>query len=246
MITKQQQKYVQSLHNKKYRTEYGKFLVEGEKAILEILNSDFEIENIFCTEIFKEKVSIIAHSKLITTCKEAEVQAISTFKTNNSGVAVVNQKTKMNKELTLDQKVVLILDGIKDPGNMGTIIRLADWYGIDDIFCSEDTVEFYNPKVIASTMGSFTRIKCYYLDLVEFIGGLKIPILGAFLEGENIHNLKIKQPFGIVIGSESHGISPQLEKIINQKITIPRIGAAESLNAGVATGIILDNIFREF
>ncbi len=245
MISKQQQKYVQSLHNKKYRTEYGKFLVEGEKGILEILNSEFEIENIFCTEIFKEKIADKSKIKNIVVCKEAEIESISTFKTNQSGVAVVNQRNEASIPQTINNQVFLMLDGIKDPGNLGTIIRLADWYGIEHIHCSDDSVEFYNPKVIAATMGSFIRVTAHYVDLENYIRTLNLPIFGAFLGGENIHKLLFKKPFGLVIGSESHGISPEIEKIITQKITIPRIGSAESLNAGVATGIILDNIFRE-
>jgi RNA methyltransferase, TrmH family len=244
MISKQQQKYVQSLHNKKYRAEYGNFLVEGEKGILEILNSDFEIENIFCTETFKEKLLQTSKTKNLMVCKETEIQSISTFKTNTTGVAIVKQKTKTDSTKLIDNQVVLILDGIKDPGNFGTIIRLADWYGIQHIYCSDDTVEFYNPKVIAATMGSFIRVQADYLDLQRFVTGLKIPILGAFLGGKNIHQITFKKPFALIIGSESHGISPEIEKIVDTKITIPRIGMAESLNAGVATGIILDNIFR--
>lgn len=245
MISKQQQKYVQSLHNKKYRTEYGKFLVEGEKAILEILNSEFEIENIFCTEIFKEKIADKSKFKNIVVCKEAEIESISTFKTNQTGVAVVNQRNETPNTQTINNQVVLMLDGMKDPGNLGTIIRLADWYGIHQIYCSNDTVEFYNPKVIAATMGSFIRVNAHYVELENYIKTLNLPIYGAFLGGENIHHFSFEKPFGLVIGSESHGISPEIEKIITQKITIPRIGSAESLNAGVATGIILDNIFRE-
>jgi TrmH family RNA methyltransferase len=245
MISKQQQKYVQSLHNKKYRTEYGKFLVEGEKGILEILNSGYEIENIFCTENFKEKVPADTKFRALNICKEVEIQAISTFKTNNSGVAVVNQKKQTIPSLVSENQLFLILDDIKDPGNLGTIIRLADWYGITDIFCSQNTVEFYNPKVINSTMGSFIRVSAHYLELAPFIESLEVPIWGAFLGGQNIHQLAKEKSFGLVIGSESHGISPEIEKLIDTKITIPRVGLAESLNAAVATGIILDNIFRD-
>jgi RNA methyltransferase, TrmH family len=245
MISKQQQKYVQSLHNKKYRNEYGNFLVEGEKGILEIINSDFEIENIFCSESFEKKIAKSVPKNQIITCKESEIEQISTFKSNSVGVAVVKQKKAVPKKEINEHEVVLILDGIKDPGNLGTIIRLADWYGIRDIFCSLDTVEFYNPKVIAATMGSFTRTNVHYVSLMEFIPTLDIPILGAFLDGENIHGLAPKKPFGLIIGSESHGISVDIQTLVIQKITIPRIGKAESLNAGVATGIILDNIFRD-
>lgn len=245
MISKQQQKYVQSLHNKKYRTEYGKFLVEGEKGILEILNSDFEIENIFCTEIFKDKIADKSKFKNIVVCKESEIESISTFKTNQTGVAVVNQRKESTIPQSINNQVFLMLDGIKDPGNFGTIIRLADWYGIEQVYCSIDTVEFYNPKVIAATMGSFIRVNAHYVGLENFIKTLEIPVYGAFLGGKNIHHFSFEKPFGLVIGSESQGVSTEIEKIITEKITIPRIGSAESLNAGVATGIILDNIFRE-
>jgi TrmH family RNA methyltransferase len=245
MISKQQQKYVQSLHNKKYRTEYSRFLVEGEKGILEIINSDFEIENIFCSENLKTKIELLKKTGDIVVCKEAEISSISTFKNNNAGVAVVHQKVSKNIDFDLKDKVVLILDNISDPGNLGTIIRLADWYGIGNVYCSEDTVEFYNPKVINSTMGSFTRVNVYYINLTTSLKKLKIPILGAFLGGENIRHCKNKGPIALIIGSESHGIGPEIEQLVTQKITIPRIGKAESLNAAIATGIILDNIFRE-
>lgn len=245
MISKQQQKYVQSLHNKKYRNEYGKFLVEGEKGILEILNSDFEIENIFCSENFAQKIGQKALINKIINCKASEIESISTFKSNNTGVAVVYQKKNSSLEEIPEEDLVLILDDIKDPGNLGTIIRLADWYGIKNIYCSPDTVEFYNPKVIAATMGSFARTNVFYLDLPQFVSNLKMPVLGAFLGGENVHKLTIHKPFALIIGSESHGIGSALEQLVTKKITIPRIGMAESLNAGIATGIILDNIFRE-
>jgi TrmH family RNA methyltransferase len=244
MISKQQQKYVQSLHIKKYRTEYSRFLVEGEKGILEIINSDFEIENIFCSENLKIKIELLKKTENIIVCKEEEISCISTFKNNNSGVAVVHQKVAKNVDFDLKDKVVLILDNISDPGNLGTIIRLADWYGIGNIYCSEDTVEFYNPKVINSTMGSFTRVNVCYINLTTSLKKLKIPILGAFLGGENIRHYKTKGPIALIIGSESHGIGPEIEQLVTQKITIPRIGKAESLNAAIATGIILDNIFR--
>ncbi|MCP9766970.1 RNA methyltransferase [Lacihabitans sp. LS3-19] len=245
MISKQQQKYVQSLHNKKYRTEYSRFLVEGEKGILEIINSDFEIEYIFCSENLKLKIDSVRKNIKVNICKEEEISTISTFKNNNTGVALVHQKANSHFDLNLKDNVVLILDNIKDPGNLGTIIRLADWYGINNIYCSQDTVEFYNPKVISSTMGSFTRVNVHYIDLSSTLKKLKMPILGAFLGGENIQKYKSESQIALIIGSESHGISPEIEQFVTKKITIPRIGKAESLNAAIATGIILDNIFRE-
>lgn len=138
---------------------------------------------------------------------------------------------------------VLILDDINDPGNLGTIIRIADWYGIKNIIASKNTVDFYNPKTIMATMGSFARVNVFYEDLIEFFEkNQNIPTYGAFLNGENLRNIGKIKPGFIVIGSEAHGINQNLEKFIDKKITIPRFGSAESLNAGVATGIILERL----
>ncbi len=240
MISKQQQKYVQSLHNKKYRTEFKQFLVEGEKGILELLCSEFEIVTIFCTESLKNK---IINYKNTVVCSIEEINSISTLKTNSIGVAVVNQKAEANY-IPMENDITLLLDGINDPGNLGTIIRLADWYGLKTIICSKNTVEFYNPKVISATMGSFCRINLIYKDLKEVLIDKNIKSYGAFLDGENIHHIAIEKPAYLIIGSESHGISTEIEPLINHKITIPKFGVAESLNAAVATGIILDNVFK--
>lgn len=240
MISKQQQKYVQSLHNKKYRTEFKQFLVEGEKGILELLCSEFEIVTIFCTESLKNK---IINFKNTVVCSIEEINCISTLKTNSTGVAVVNQKAEANY-IPMENDITLLLDGINDPGNLGTIIRLADWYGLKTIICSKNTVEFYNPKVISATMGSFCRINLIYKDLKEVLIDKNIKSYGAFLDGENIHHIAIEKPAYLIIGSESHGISTEIEPLINHKITIPKFGVAESLNAAVATGIILDNVFK--
>lgn len=239
MISKQQQKYIHSLHNKKYRSEYTQFLVEGEKGLSELLASDFEIIDFYYTEYFASKYSIPKNAVL---CTSSQIEAVSTFKSNSSGLAVVKQKRNLAPE-NFD-KVTLILDNINDPGNLGTIIRLADWYGIKNIICSNSTVEFYSPKVISSTMGSFTRISVFYTDLSSFLGSFKFPVYGAFLNGENIHKHTFEDRIGLIIGSESHGISESLKSLVNKKITIPKLGNAESLNAAMATGIILDNIYR--
>ncbi|ADQ16329.1 tRNA/rRNA methyltransferase (SpoU) [Leadbetterella byssophila DSM 17132] len=240
MISKQQQKYIQSLHNKKYRTEYGQFLVEGEKGISELLHSDYQIIQIYITEEFAQKLP--THKNLMVA-PVTQIESVSTYKSNASGIAVVQQKRFEVPENF--QGRILILDGLRDPGNLGTIIRLADWYGIEHLICSEDTVEFYNPKVISSTMGSFTRVKPYYLDIHSFMEKYPHPILGADLEGQNVHKWDFPKNMALVIGSESHGISAETERQLTDKVNIPRIGKAESLNAAMATGIILDNMFRE-
>jgi TrmH family RNA methyltransferase len=239
MISKQQQKYIQSLHNKKNRSEYGQFIVEGEKGLSELLVSDFEIVEIFCSESFAEKYKPKGR---IVICSTAQIESITTFKSNTAGVAVVKQKRNVRPENF--SAVTLFLDNINDPGNLGTIIRLADWYGVSNIVCSLTTVEFYNPKVISSTMGSFTRVSVFYTDLEPYLKSFAFPVYGADLDGVNVHTHQFEEKVGLVVGSESHGISPEIENLLTQKITIPRIGHAESLNAGMATGIVLDNIFR--
>lgn len=240
MITKHQQKYIQSLHNKKYRTEYGEFLVEGEKGLLELLASDFEIVELFCTADFLEKNKI---KEAVTVTSQVQIEQISTFKSNNSGIAVVKQKANLTPKNL--EGLTLFLDNINDPGNLGTIIRLADWYGLENIICSENTVELYNPKVISSTMGSYLNIHCFYTNLSDFLKNWKSPLYAADLVGANVHKQVFEEKSGIIIGSESHGISESLKPFISQNVTIPKIGKAESLNAAMATAIILDNIFRD-
>ncbi|MBK6977731.1 MAG: RNA methyltransferase [Cytophagaceae bacterium] len=244
MISKQQQKYVQSLHNKKYRQEYGEFIVEGEKNILELIDSEYEIKDIFCSQDFEKELKKNGKQLSLTTGTEEQINAISTLKNQNSGVAVV--KIKEPENISTSQNLRLILDGIKDPGNLGTIIRLADWYGLKQIYCSEDTVEFYNPKVISATMGSFSRISCVYLNIQDFLKNNPGTTYGAYLGGTNIHDLKPSNGVNLIIGSESHGIREEILPYVSEKITIPGFGKAESLNAAIATGIILDNFSRFF
>jgi RNA methyltransferase, TrmH family len=241
MISKQEQKYVQSLHLKKYRKEYGIFLVEGEKGIAEVLSSDFEVEKVYCTEKYFDLFKKINNKTNFIIDNEDNINKISTFASNSVGVALVKQKV-LSKNNSCNSKI-LILDGISDPGNLGTIVRLADWYGLDNILCSADCAEFYNPKVISATMGSFCRVTVNYVDLEDFLKVYNHAILGAFLDGQNVHEVKKLDKFALIIGSESHGISKNVSQYVNSKITIPRRGKAESLNAGVACGILLDRLF---
>ncbi|MGL4632120.1 MAG: TrmH family RNA methyltransferase [Leadbetterella sp.] len=238
MISKQEQKYVQSLHNKKYRKEFGEFLVEGEKSILELLESNYEIVKIYATEKLAEKITF----RNIVIDKEEKIEQISTFKSNNSGVAVVKQKLDVVFQFDIN-KNHLLLDGIADPGNLGTIIRLADWYGLEEIICSEDCAEFYNPKVISSTMGSFARITPHYFNLNQWLDDYPIYTIGATLGGQDLHSYTPESSFALIIGSESAGIREPLSKLIKKNLTIPRKGKAESLNAANATAIFLDRLF---
>ena len=245
MITKNQIKYINSLQQKKFRLEHQSFVVEGAKSVIELLKSDFEIELLFVTKSFLEENNCLLQNLSIQPeiVESNELEKAGSFSSNNAALAVV--KTKENVELLVnDKEFALILDDIRDPGNLGTIIRIADWYGITKIICSTSTVDVYNPKVINSTMGSFTRISLYYTDLQEFIKNQRVNIYGTLLDGENIHKTNFVNSGYIVIGNEANGISEEITKLITHKITIPRFGGAESLNAGIATAVVLDNVFR--
>jgi RNA methyltransferase, TrmH family len=245
MITKNKIKFIQSLHQKKYRQVHQSFIVEGAKNVLELLNSDFEIEAIFQTDIFykENKIVIDKQKSEIEVTSEAELAQMGTFATNNAALALV--KTKPNINLFAQNEIVLVLDDIRDPGNLGGIIRIADWYGIKKIVCSENTVDAYNPKVIAATMGSFVRVQLFYTDLIQYLETKKGEFIGgALLNGDSIYQLSLPQNGYLVIGNESNGISVSVQSFVNQCITIPRRGGAESLNASIATAVILDNFFR--
>jgi len=245
MFSKNKAKFIKSLQIKKFRNEYKNFLVEGAKSTLELIHSDFIIEDLFVSEQFlSEHKSDLQNRQLnYEVIKESDLSAISSFTTNNAAIAVV--KMKENTPLTIHKNEwALGLDSIKDPGNLGTIIRIADWYGIKKIICSYSTVDVYNPKVISATMGSFTRVLCCYGDLEEYIKNLTIPILGADLDGENAHHMTFPKGGLLVLGNESDGLSEAIKKNLTNKVHIPKYGGAESLNVAVATAILCDNIKR--
>ncbi|NBA75712.1 RNA methyltransferase [Emticicia sp. ODNR4P] len=245
MLSKNQIKYINSLQQKKFRQEYQSFVVEGAKSVVELLSSDFELESLYVTEDFYKETKPLLDKQPLRAeiVGQAELEKAGTFSSNNAALAVA--KMKSNQELLLnDTEYALVLDEIRDPGNLGTIIRIADWYGIQKIICSEGTVDLYNPKVISSTMGSFTRVSLFYTDLVKYLKGQQKPIYGAFLDSENVHTLKFAPSGYIVIGNEANGISEAVEEVVTHKITIPRFGGAESLNAGIATAVICDNLRR--
>jgi len=248
MLSKNRIKYINALKIKKFRQNYQSFIIEGAKSVLELISSDYEIEFILATSDFQQKYSSILsrHNTTFETVTVTELEGLGSFQTNDSCLAVA--KCKENVFLGVeDSEYVLILDDIRDPGNLGTIIRVADWYGISKIICSADTTDFYNPKVIAASKGSFTRISIFYTDLVAYLSefaGNKM-VAGAFLGGESLYDFKFPENGGyIVMGNESNGIGAAVESLITSKITIPRVGSAESLNVGIATAVILDNLRR--
>jgi len=243
MLSKNQIKYIKSLHNKKERNEEKKFLVEWKKSLIELLHSDFEIEILIISESFFVENRNLVSKYSFEILKIEEITKLSTLWTNTDWIALVKQKE--NSELKNNwNEIILVLDEIKDPGNLGTIIRIADWYGIKKIIASNNTCELYNPKVIISSMGSFTRIKLYYTDLEWYLQNQDFPIYWAFMIWEDIHKTNFEKSCFIVIWNESNGISKEIEKLVSKKITIPRFWEAESLNAWIATAIILDNVKR--
>ena len=186
-----------------------------------------------------------SESSLVTEISPNELKKISFLQHPKDSVAVCELR---EEKLLKNVPIQLILDGIQDPGNLGTIIRLADWFGISQIICSEDTVDFYNPKVIQASMGSFVRVNIVYENLEENLTNSPYPILGTDMEGENIFNFPFPEKFNLVLGNEGNGIRPEIKKIITEIITIPRFGksqATESLNVSMAAGIILGQIFSK-
>ncbi len=237
MLSKKEVKYIQSLSDKKNRDAEGVFIAEGPKLVNELLAAGMKAKIVYSTE--KEaKPNIDADE--IKCIDEAELQRISHFEKASQTLAVFYKK--ILPPYQLQNRLSLVLDGIQDPGNLGTIMRTADWFGIAQIFASPDTADGYNPKVVQSTMGSIVRVNMYYLNLPSFLEEAKVPIFGALLRGENVYKTKPFTEGLIVIGNESKGIRADVLPFIQQAVTIPRIGSAESLNAAVATGILLSHL----
>lgn len=235
MLSKSQIKFIQSLKQKKFRVQHGLFVIEGEKLVNEFLNSHWEVEQVYATKEWNGDAVQVTNKDLTR---------ISSLKTPNKVLALVKIP---NSERIVFGDVVLALDGVKDPGNLGTIIRLADWFGVQNILCSQDCVELYNPKVVQSTMGSIIRVNVQYVDLQLTLQELKgYQLCAAVMHGENVFNVSIPKKTILLVGSESHGLSQDLLELAHQKITIPKSekSKAESLNVANACGIILAQLSR--
>ncbi|MFP3595536.1 TrmH family RNA methyltransferase [Chryseobacterium sp. SIMBA_029] len=241
MLTAHTIKVLQSLDKKKFRQKYNLFLVEGNKIICELPNSNFKIKEIFSTDPQK----LDRTDSPITHVSDNELKKVSFLQNPKDSVAVCYLKPEEKLE---DQSIQLVLDGIQDPGNLGTIIRLADWFGIEQIICSEDTVDFYNPKVIQASMGSFTRVNVVYCDLVDYLSNTENINIGTDMEGENIYRFEKPGKMNLVLGNEGSGMRPETEKLLQKSISIPRFGksqSTESLNVSMAAGIILGQLFSK-
>jgi len=240
MLSKNQIKLITSLQQKKQRNAHRLFFAEGIKVIQELLESKFELEHLFTTQNDFQEVST---DKKVTII-ESDLKKISALATPNSCLAVF----KIPNEKKIQKSgLILALDAVRDPGNLGTILRLCDWFGINQVICSKDAVDIYNPKVVQATMGSIARVNVNYIDLESFISQTPLPVFGTFMEGDNIYKTELSQEGIIVLGNEANGISPEIEKLIKQRLTIPRFGSiqkTESLNVATATAVILSEFRR--
>lgn len=241
MASKNQLKLIRALGQKKYRKQYGQYLVQGEKNVLELIAAGGVIDALFATPAFIADHSHTIGDIDVVETDEDVLSKVSTLVSNNAAIAI----TPIPADEAIDSSGwVLALDGVSDPGNLGTIIRVADWYGFEQVVLSETCADQFNPKVISATMGSFVRVHCVRTNLIEFLDEYHGPVYGAFLEGQNVHKTPFKHNGVLVMGSESHGISDEIAAYVTDKITIPAFGGAESLNVAMATGIIVDNIKR--
>lgn len=238
LLSNSQTKLITSLGQKKYRNKAGLFVAEGPKVISELLDAGLKLKWIFTTDA--SQVSFDNHF-LVT---EAELKKISFLKTANTATAVFEIP---NKKSYLDSGLVVALDAVRDPGNLGTIIRLCDWFGVTQLICSEDTVDCYNPKVVQASMGSLARVQIHYLTLSSLLDTTKLPIYGGFMDGNSIYSEVFPEDAIIVMGNEANGISENITKKITHRISIPRFGKiqkTESLNVATATAILLNEFRR--
>ena len=242
MVSKNQIKLITSLQQKKYRIANQMFFAEGIKAVNELLTSNFELVNIYTT--LNDFTSVPSDKKTIIS--ESDLKKISALATPNTCLAVFYMPAE---KPIISSGLIVALDSIRDPGNMGTIIRLCDWFGVEQILCSKETVDIYNPKVVQATMGSITRVNVSYIDLISYLSTVTIPVFGTFMDGENIYQSSLPSEGIIVMGNEANGISKEIESTVKSRLSIPRFGTVqktESLNVATATGIILSEFKRKF
>ena len=241
-ISKNQLKLITSLSQKKYRQKHNLFIAEGVKVLNELLNSTFEIETLFCTDDFETAIS----EKKIVRISETELKKVSTLKSPNKALGIF----KIPKEKALQNSgLTIALDAINDPGNLGTIIRLCDWFGVTQLVCSKDTVDCYNQKVVQASMGSLTRVSIHYTDLENYITKSNLDTFIADMDGENVYKTKLPKEGILIMGNEANGVSEEIKSLLQYKISIPRFGETqetESLNVATATAILLSEFKRGY
>jgi TrmH family RNA methyltransferase len=239
-ISKNQIKLITSLSQKKYRQKHKLFIAEGVKVVGEFLSSSFELETLFCLDGLESEVS----DQKIVRISENDLKKISSLKTPNKMLGlfrIPTQKPQKNSNL------IMALDAVNDPGNLGTIIRLCDWFGVDQIICSNDTVDSFNQKVVQASMGSLTRVSIHYLDLANYLTNTNLPAFIADMDGVNVYNTQLPKEGILVMGNEANGVCEEIKQLVTTKIAIPRFGAiqeTESLNVATASAILLSEFRR--
>ena len=238
MLSKNQVKLIQKLHQKKYRNELNLFIVEGKKSINEFLQAGYTPQLLIATEAFTTGVP----QHLITSVTKDELRKVSTLQNPDEGLAIFQQPKHKG---ILQEGVIVALDNVQDPGNLGTIIRLCDWFGVETLLCNTQTVDCYNPKVVQASMGSLTRVAVHYLDLAAFLTTTALPVYTMDLEGENLYTATFPKDCILILGNEANGISAEVRALSNEVITIPRFSKhqrTESLNVAMAGAIILSEV----
>lgn len=238
-LSKNQFKLITSLRQKKYRLKHHLFIAEGTKVVDEFLNSNFEVDSLFCVD--DSSYSTIENRFLVS---EAVLKKISTLKSPNNVLGIFKIPKVSNLK---NEGLILVLDGVNDPGNLGTIIRLCDWFGVDQLICSEDTVDCYNTKVVQATMGSLTRVSIVYANIETYLKSTELPVFATLMDGENVYNCKLPEQGVLVMGNEAKGIREHILELSNNAISIPRFGdlkQTESLNVASATAIFLSEFKR--
>ena len=239
MVGKSQIKLIRSLHQKKYRNQKGLFIVEGNKGVKEVLASNIKPYKVFTTDPASFENTKFEYDVI----SENDLKQMSTLKNPSSVLAIFH----IPKAKQIDfNDWILVLDDVRDPGNLGTIIRLCDWFGIMHLVCSPQTVDCYNPKVLQATMGSISRVNICYTDIATFLKDCSLPIYGTFMNGISVYSEELPKKGVLIMGNEANGISSEIENIVSQKICIPQFGkkTTESLNVATAAGILLNEVRR--
>ena len=238
MLSKNQVKLIQKLQQKKYRNELNLFIVEGKKSIVEFLQAGYRLELLIATEVF----ATVLNGQPVTLVSKEELRKVSSLKNPDEGLAIFHQRQHKG---ILQEGVILALDNVQDPGNLGTLIRLCDWFGIETLICNSQTVDCYNPKVVQATMGSLTRVAVHYVDLAGFLATCALPSYAMDLDGENLYTTEFPEDCVLILGNEANGISPEVRALADGIITIPRFGKlqqTESLNVAMAGAIVVSQV----
>lgn len=240
MVTKNQMKLITGLHQKKFRMAHGLFIAEGLKVISELLQSDMKLNHLYETESLFPEIS----PDIRTQVSWAELQKMSALNTANNCLAIFEIPKEKNVKQT---GLIVVLDDVRDPGNLGTLIRICDWFGVEQLVCSSTTADLYNPKVVQATMGSLARVQVNYVDLSDWLDRQKLPVYGTFMSGSNLHEERLPTDGIVIFGNEANGISGTVEEKIQHRLSIPRFGRlkqTESLNVATAAAIVLSEFRR--